>query len=52
MRRGSVSEPIGEEFAAHIRAALESQGFLQLVGGQVGAIGAGFVELSLPYRAK
>ncbi len=45
-----MSEPIGEEFAAHIRVALESQGFLQLVGGKVGAIGAGFLELSLPYR--
>lgn len=45
-----MTEPLHEEYAKRIRAALESQGFLQLVGGEVGEIGAGFLEVSLPYR--
>ncbi len=45
-----MTEALPEEYAQRIRAALESQGFLQLVGGEVGAIGTGFVEISLPYR--
>ncbi len=45
-----MTEALAEEYAERIRAALESQGFLQLVGGEVGAIGAGFLEISLPYR--
>jgi uncharacterized protein (TIGR00369 family) len=45
-----MSEPISAEYADRIRAALASQGFLQLVGAEVDEVGAGFLVMSVGYR--
>ncbi len=41
---------LSEDEAGRIRRALQSQGFTQLLGGEVGEIGAGYLEMSLPAR--
>jgi len=45
-----MSERIDEAGAQRIKSALESQGFLQLVGGSVEEVGAGFLVMALPFR--
>lgn len=45
-----MSQPISAEYAARIRTALESQGFLQLVGGEIDEVGAGLLVMSVGYR--
>ena len=45
-----MTATMSEDYAGRIRLALESQGFLQLLGGKVEEVGAGFLVMSLPYR--